>query len=455
MLDQISLTQVHLARGVFRGISLLIFGLTIFLSIAVPANSSGDNSAFGNVSGKGALNTAADNLAGRHSGGAILTTTLYLPLVYKAPPTLKDRVSRTSVSLPHPLAPATGSFCTWDWCTISPRLYHEPLADGRTLLGWTDSNGNGHVSIISTTIEHTFDFSHSVRGLATHDNGDFAVLLWNSGSGAMSISKRNAVGGEIWTTNIQGPLTVTDFWLGGSRLTYGNGKYAAYFTVRGVSGWVAGHFGDQLTYVDDHGVVQPGGWEWGCSHSMAQLVSYHPDLDQFAAICASDCYSSKGILIFNNHVVYTSDGNCGGFTSAQLGQVALSNGGWKLVFSTLDRSCCDGHGVGLATIDGNFRSSYTWLTDSNGAYERDPALASLGSGTEQYLVGWITTNDDLFWLGVIDGQGNFLDGPEEVTSKGVLWGNRDDSFRSRGDGSVSWVYGEPGSTTLYLFRFIR
>jgi hypothetical protein len=374
--------------------------------------------------------------------------------VFAPPPDIKDQITQVNVMLPHPLAPATGSFCTWDWCTISPRLYHEPLVDDRTLLGWTDSNGNGHVSVISDTIENTFDFSQSVRGLVAHDDGTFAVLLWDSSSGAMSISKRYASGNTIWTTNIQGPLTVTDFWLGGSRLTYGNGKYVAYFTVRGVSGWVEGHFGDQLTYINDNGVIQAGGWEWGCSHSMAQLASYHPDLDQFAAICSSDCYASKGILIFNNYVVYNSNGNCGGFTSAQLGQITLSDGGWKLVFNALDMACCDGRGIALATIDENFQSSYTWLTNTDGTYERDPSIAHLGTNIsiDRFLVGWTTTNDNVYWLGIIDGAENFVIGPEEVTSVGVSWGNRDDSFRTHVDGSVSWVQGSPASTTLRLFR---
>ena len=55
-------------------------------------------------------------------------------------------------------------------------------------------------------------------------------------------------------------------------------------------------------------------------------------------------------------------------------------------------------------------------------------------------------------LGIIDGQGNFLRGPEDVTAVGVRWGNRDDSFRTRADGTVSWVHGEPLGTEIVLFR---
>ena len=141
--------------------------------------------------------------------------------------------------------------------------------------------------------------------------------------------------------------------------------------------------------------------------------------------------------------------------SAQLGQIALSDNSWKLVFNALNRPGYAGKGIGLATVTGSFQSSYVWLTNSSGQYERDPVIARLGSAiqTDRYLVGWTTTNDSVYWLGVIDGSGHFLVGPEEVSSAGIAWGNRDDSFRTRSDGSVSWVQGDPESPTLHLFRF--
>jgi hypothetical protein len=188
---------------------------------------------------------------------------------------------------------------------------------------------------------------------------------------------------------------------------------------------------------------------------MAELVSYHSALSKFMPVCSSDCYASKGILISDSQVVYPCDGNCGGLVSAQLGQIASSGTGWKLVFSALNRPGYVGRGIGLATIDGAFQSSYVWLTNTNGDYEREPVLARLGSSlqTDRYVVGWKTTNDGAYWLGIMDGGGHFLKGPEEVTSAGISWGDRDDSFRTRADGSVSWVQGNPTSTALHLFRF--
>lgn len=385
-------------------------------------------------------------------------TTAYLPLIAKSVADLKSLITDVSVTLPQPLASTSSNWCVWSGCTVSPRLYHEPLNDGRTLIGWTDSSGNGHVSTLDPNgrLERTVDFpAQAMRGLTAHADGKYAVLLWNSGSKIMQLSKREANGSEIWTTNINGSLTQFDSGIGDSRLTYGNGLYAAYFAVHGVSGWVQGHNGDQLTYVNDAGTLQSGGWDWGCSHSMAELVSYHPALSKFMPVCSSDCYASKGILIRDNEVVYACDGNCGGLVSAQLGQIALSGDSWKLVFSALNRPGYAGQGIALATINGSFQSSYVWLTNTDGSTEREPVLARLGSNlqTDRYLVGWMTTNDQVYQLAVINGSGNFLKEPEEVSSAGIAWGNRDDSFRTRADGSVSWVQGDPASVQLHLFRF--
>jgi hypothetical protein len=373
-------------------------------------------------------------------------------------PYLREQVTLVTVALPRPLAARERNWCTWTWCSLSPRLYHEALDDDRTLAGWTDSSGDGHVSVVGSdgSLDQTYDFPDlSVRGMVAHDDGTFAILLWDSDARIMWLSKRSTDGTGIWWANVDGDMTHFNPEVGDSRLTYGNGLYVAYFAVHGDTGWPAGHEGDQLTYVSGEGVIQPGGWEWGCSHSMAELVSYHPVLDAFAPVCSSDCYASKGILINDDRVVYPCDGNCGGLVSAQLGQIALGGDAWKLVFSALDRPGYVGKGIGLATIDGSFGSDYVWLTDTGGEYERDPVIARLGRDLEsdRYVVGWRTTDDGVYWLGVIDGDGRFWFGPEEVSSAGIGWGNRDDSFRTRTDGSVSWVQGDAGSATLHLFRF--
>ena len=110
------------------------------------------------------------------------TFTNYLPLIYKPAADLKSLVTKITVTLPQPLSGMGGSWCTWGYCAMSPRLYHEPLNDGRILLGWTDASGNGHVSLLSSSgsIEQTHNYpDRSVRGLVAHEDGKFAILLWD------------------------------------------------------------------------------------------------------------------------------------------------------------------------------------------------------------------------------------------------------------------------------------
>lgn len=382
---------------------------------------------------------------------------VYLPIIIKPVPDLAQQVSVTTVNLPSPLEDNAPSWCTWGGCTISPRLYHTPLSNDDTLIGWTDHLGNGYITHVTTSNTHHWMFpAKEIRGLVAHTDNSFAAILWDRSADTIWLSKRNFDASEIWTTNLNSSIAKPEFWLGDGRLEYGNGLYAAYFTVQGISGGFTGHHGDQLIYVNDDGIIQTGGWDWGCSHSMAQLISYHPNLNEFAAVCSSDCFPDKSIHWVNaSQQIYQADGNCGGLVSSQLGQMAISDQAWKLVFNAQEQPCCDGNGIALATLDSNHQSSYTWLTQTNGQYERDPVIARLGNATTsgRYLVGWTTTNNGVYWLSIINETGDFVVEPENISATGVSWGNRDDSFRTRVDGSISWVQASANSNQIRLFRF--
>ncbi|MEZ4513005.1 MAG: hypothetical protein R3C62_14140 [Chloroflexota bacterium] len=388
------------------------------------------------------------------------TAEIYLPYIAK-PATIKSQITKRAIELPIPLESSAGSWCTWGGCSIGPRLYHAPLPNNNTLIGWTDQNGNGHVTLATATNVTHWNYSGTpIRGLVGHEDNSFAVLLWNPTQKVIKLSKRSATNQEIWTTNLNSSIAVADFWLGDGRLTYGNNLYAAYFTVKGTAGGFTGHHGDQMSYVDSNGNKLPGnfpdGWDWGCSHSMAQLISYHPSLEKFAAVCSSDCFPAASIHWVNaSHQIYQGAGNCGGNVSTQLGQMALGNDSWKLVFNATAQPCCEGKGIALATLTSQESSHYTWLTNTQGAFERDPIIARLGANPaiEKYVVGWLTTNNSQYQLGIIDAVGHFLVSPENVSTAGISWGNRDDSFRTRSNGTVSWVQGDAIAQVITLFIF--
>ena len=80
-------------------------------------------------------------------------------------------------------------------------------------------------------------------------------------------------------------------------------------------------------------------------------------------------------------------------------------------------------------------------------------IARLGTGlnSDRFLVGWKTTNDGIYHLELIAGNGTVLMPLENVSSAGIKWGDRDDSMRTRPDGKVSWVQGNASSTILNYY----
>jgi hypothetical protein len=369
---------------------------------------------------------------------------------------LGDRIVASQLTLPQNLEGNISSWLTWGSGPIGPRLYLVPKNDGTLFLGWTDSAGTGRISLAAGSSATTIDSfpGDRLKGLVAHDDGSYAVLRWNSPTETMRLAEYDPAGNQQWATIVDTANTEFDDWLGDSRLTYGNGTYAAYYTVYGTGSWMAGHHGDQLRYVNGSGSIV-GGWEWGCSHSMAELISWDDDLG-FVALCSSDCYPSKGLVKNNSQNLVPSDGNCGGLVSLQLGQMAAGEGEWKAVFNAMDMTCCDGFGIGFVRFGGAAGTDLTWLTNSNGTYERDPVMARLPdapAGADRYLVGWRLSNTGEFFLAVVSGDGSFIEGPDAVGGQGIAWGNRDDSFQSRPDGSVSWVHGNASSSTITLFTY--
>jgi len=369
---------------------------------------------------------------------------------------LADRVTVTPISLPQNLEPNTGSWGTWGPQSIGPRLYLVPRPDGTALLGWTDSSGTGRISRLSGAAATAFDSfpGHKLKGLVVHADDSYAVLRWDLPAETMWLATYNFAGAQQWATVVDSANTEFDDWLGDSRLSYGNGSYAAYYTVYGTGSWMAGHHGDQLRYVNDSGTIT-GGWEWGCSHSMAELISWDANLG-FVALCSSDAYPSKGLVKNSSQNLVASDGNEAGLVSLQLGQMAAGEDEWKAAFNAMDMTCCEGKGIGFVRFGGPSGTNLSWLTNTNGAYERDPVMARLpdtAGGGERYLLGWRITNTGEFYLAIVAGDGTILEGPDPVGGAGISWGNRDDSFQTRPDGSISWVFGAAGASSVTLFTY--
>lgn len=374
---------------------------------------------------------------------------------------LRERITTTTLTLPAALEPAVSAWHLYTMLTLGPRLYHEPLADGRTMIGWTDSAMNGHVSIVRTSVETTFDFpGEAVRGLVAHADGSFAVLLLNRGTSSsytddfMRLSKRNADGKQAWSATVTTAEYTPNpalFVIGDSRLAFANGVYGAYLSVHSSEG----HEGDRYQRVSTTGTILSGGWGWNLSHSMAGVIAAHPETNDLHTAGVSDCYPSKSLLFDGKTALFTGDADCAGKVSVQLGQMASARGAlWLVAMDAIDRPGFPGRGVGIARVRPGRTPSLVWLTNTTGADERDPVIARIGTsvGSNRFLVGWRLLGDGSYRVGVVDSNAAVVS-PFEVLGSGVKWGARDDSFRSRPDGSISWVEGAAGSRTLHLNRY--
>ena len=379
-------------------------------------------------------------------------------------------VTRTVVALPEQAIGGGAAYGTWETAGIGPRPYHDRYPDGSMLSGYTGASGAGHATVIDDGLV-VDDFSFpglAVRGVVAHDDGGFAVLLHGvdpeTDEATVWLERYDFEGAREWSSNLNSGTTWPNFWvswimIGDARLTYGDGRYAAYYSVQNAGG----HHGDQVAILDDQGELSSGNF-WGCSHSMAQAVAWHPLHDRFMPICSSDDLPQAGILAWGDdgRTIYAGGGAGNGLTSAQLGRVEPTLGSSFLVaFNAIERPCCEAHGVGIGEVDldGYPTRPVTWLTEGDGGPQRDPLVVRVGPdhGPEWYLVGWRITDDSgAFRMGIIDRDANFLAGPMEVNQgfeDPVFWGRRDDDWRRFDDGTVGWIHLSGNASDVHVFEF--
>lgn len=363
-------------------------------------------------------------------------------------------------------------------------VFTVPLANCGTLVCFTTESAGTLTSrvayldasdaLISTM---TLDTGYECRGLAAEPDGNFAALLWDSEAERIFVARYDLTGTprSAPTELVNSDNSPTEFGIGESRLEYGAGRYGAYYHVHSDSG----HEGDTLKWVDTASGEEDTEWSWGCSHSMSNLLRFHPMLEQFLPVCVTDCYPGTGSGdfaqvsiggIYLNHQrgkVMDVAAGCNGDVAGELGSAAFAPAGYKLVFNahqapaTLGQQSYDENSmnqdIGFASIDSDLESSeVVWFTSTAEIDEADSSIARwqpMGDAVEQYVVGWSEPGSSISYkLARVDAAGNFLEGPIDVTAI-ARWGRRDDPFRQHVNGDVVWAwFDDAGSTSLNLAR---
>jgi hypothetical protein len=400
---------------------------------------------------------------------------------------LTDRLTVTTVTAPAGVMAGQSNYRIWGQSSLGVGpVFTVPFADCGTLVGYTTgtkASPRARVARLDAgdQLVTTYDLGAFVlRGLAAEPDGHWAALLWeqdqNPNTNTLYVNRYNSNGGTaLFSTSLDNATAAPDdFDIGESRLEYGGGKYGAYFHVHGISGTFSGHEGDAIHWVNATTGVDTLGWDWGCSHSMSELLRFSPSANLVLPVCATDCYpgtsgsnfatSSIGGIYLNHSEkkVRDFDGACNGSVATEVGSLSPASDGWKLVFNGHQNAAVLGQSsyststmnqdIGFVAIANNKTpGTIVWLTTTNGN-EANSSIARwqpMGGTGEQYVVGW--SAGTTFNLARVSAAGAFLEGPTAITT--AKWGNRDDPFRTHLNSDIVWAYFDSaGSTTLKFAR---
>jgi hypothetical protein len=395
---------------------------------------------------------------------------------------LLDRLSTSDVTVTAGVKPGVRNWRVWadTMLKVAP-VYTAPLANCGTLVCYTSGTAaapNARVVKLDAA-DHaagTLDLGAGMecRGLAAEPDGHFAALLWDGTGMRIYVTRFDATGVQTWSTELTNTdNSPTDFGIGESRLEFGGGKYGAYYHVHSNDG----HEGDTYKFTAAATGAQTTQWDWGCSHSMSELLTYNAQAGAFLASCVTDCYpgttssnfatgSIGGVYTENKNRILNVDAGCNGSVAGELGGAAVASNGWKLVFNAHQAAATMGQSsystatmnqdIGFASVATNHTLSgaVVWLTTTSALNEADSALARwqpAGDAAEQYVVGWMEPSSPAAYkLGRVDPAGTFLEAAVDVAAK-ARWGQRDDPFRVHVNGDVVWAWFDAAASTVLHF----
>ncbi|KAG7395178.1 hypothetical protein PHYBOEH_004159 [Phytophthora boehmeriae] len=263
------------------------------------------------------------------------------------------------------------------------------------------------------------------------------------------------------STGKTGPDVYMIWWYAHhGRLAYNGKDWAAYFGAAistSEGGCINIHQGDRMKVVDPTGKITTNSdsFDWGCSHSGYERITYDNRTSSFAAICKTD--NNNRIMPPNNWdaTIYPVD-----LAASNLGDIVPDGVATsKKYWATVSNGQGDNAAVHLIHFGLDGAATEDIKLGGTDANERAPHLASIGDGGMLAMWEGSSSGGDLMEGGDRTIYAQVLDSTsgksisEKITVDKSVVGNRYQALKSFPDGSVAYLSKGKTDTSVQVVRF--
>ncbi|KAH7491371.1 uncharacterized protein KRP23_294 [Phytophthora ramorum] len=244
------------------------------------------------------------------------------------------------------------------------------------------------------------------------------------------------------------------------RIAFDGTNWAAYFGAAistSEGGCINIHQGDRMKVVNPSGSItaDESSFDWGCSHSAYERITYDNRTDSYATICKTDS---------NNRIMPPQDWDTTIYPvdlgAANLGDIVPdADASSKKYWATVSNGAGDNAKVHLIHFAMNAASDNDITLGGTDANERAPHLASIGSGGMLAMWEGSSSGGDLVEGGDRTIYAQVLDAKtgkgisSKVTVDGSVVGNRYQALKTYPDGSVAYLSKGKTDTSVQVVRF--
>ncbi|KAG7385865.1 hypothetical protein PHYPSEUDO_001016 [Phytophthora pseudosyringae] len=230
------------------------------------------------------------------------------------------------------------------------------------------------------------------------------------------------------------------------RIAFDGKNWAAYFGAAistSEGGCINIHQGDRMKVVDASGKItaDEDSFDWGCSHSGYERITYDNRTDSYATICKTDS---------NNRIMPPKDWDTTIYpvdlAASNLGDIVPDSvASSKKYWATVSNGNGDNAKVHLIHFAMNAAASEDITLGGTDANERAPHLASIGSGGMLAMWEGSSSGGDLAEGGARTIYAQVLDAStgkaisDKVTVEKSVVGNRYQALKTYPDGSVAYL----------------